>query len=359
MSILEGLRAARRETSGKIEIAKPYAGHEFGLEMEELDSLISIVDIGLENDNTFTELELGGILAANTEENGGFGFGLESGTFDFGTEAVVETIKRAGYKGKAMGKNLVNVVVGFVKRIINIITNKNLIIKKYGTLFEKISDKLATKTFEKTDKKVSIRDFSKIADLVVFATGTKESDVEAASSNIEKQTTLNGLIGSGLSAILALSKGLIKGDSILNGTKVDNEKINKMISEKTISKNVDDKVKEYEVGKATEMTVGAAKTSVSTVITALKGSLDEDVKVQAGLRKFVKTVEDKRDELVSAEGANVTGSTVVDSIDELNMAVNKFGTIVTQIQAGYTKIFKHTTSSLSALATDAQKVLAA
>ncbi|MGL5766503.1 MAG: hypothetical protein ACRCX8_12775 [Sarcina sp.] len=359
MSILEGLRAARRATSGKVEIDRPYAGHEFGLEMEDLDSLISIVDVGLENDNTFTELELGGILAANTEENGKFGFGLESGTFDFGTEAVVETIKRAGYKGKAMGKNLINVVVGFVKRIINIVTNKNLIIKKYGTLFEKISDRLATKTFEKTDKKISIRDFSKIADLVDVATSTNEAGLDAVISGIESTTSLDVLIAKGLGWILVLSKGLVKRDGVVSGNKIDLDKIKKLLDDKVIPKNTDDMIKEYEVGKATEVTVGSAKTTLSSNISSLKGKLDEDVKVQAGLRKFVKTLEDKRDELVSEEGASVSGNGIVDSIDELNMAVNKFGTIVTQIQAGYTKIFKHTTSSLSALATDAQKVLAA
>lgn len=346
-SLIKELKSARALSSGKAEAERIYAGHGFESEMEDFDMLLSTLELGMEGDNTFTELELCGVVAAHTTEAGKISFtGLES--IDFGTEAVIEKVKRAGYRGKAMAKKLANVVVNFVKRVINILTNKNLIIKKYDSVFEKLIDRLTTKTYDKSDKKVSVRNFSDLKSLMDIATDMNETKIESLISAVENSKDFNNFAVAALTAIVSVSHGIVGVN-----TMIDIKAVDKMLKDKTISKEIDKVLKEHKFDKSSEVKVSEAKTTLLAVARSIKGQLEEDVKVQKGLRDLVKACEEKRDELMADDSLDQTDA------DEISMLVNKMGPIVAQIQAGYTRIFKHTTGALQALATDMQKCLAA
>lgn len=347
MSLINALKAAKNNTSERSGEGV-YSGHGFESNMEAMDLVLNTLELGFEGDSSFIELELSGILSAHTEADGSLGFtGLES--VDFGIESITEKIKRTGYKSKALAKKLGNIVVGFIKRIVNIVSNKNLIVKKYGDVLEKLIDKLTVKTYDKTDSKVAIRDFSKLAELVKTSVELNESDLDKCNDDIEKTKSWEDFISTAATSIFVLSNGIVD----INTATV--KSLDKVISDKVIIKKTDGILKTYKFDKFKEKTVSEAKTELLSIARSIAPSLEEDVKIQKGLRDFVKAVEDKRDELMADENVDTEGR----DIDEQNMVVNKLGPIVAQLQASYTRTFKLTTASLQALATDMQKVLAA
>lgn len=347
MSLINALKAAKNNTSER-KGEGVYNGHGFESNMEAMDLVLNTLELGFEGDSSFVELELSGILSAHTEQNGSLVFtGLES--VDFGIESITEKIKRTGYKSKALAKKLGNIVVGFVKRIVNIVSNKNLIVKKYGDVLEKLIDKLTVKTYDKTDIKVNIRDFSDLPELVKESVSVEESHIEKCNDEIENAKDWESFISTSSKSILLFSNNQFD----LSGMTI--KALDKIISDKTIIKGAEKAAKKYKFNKAKEKTVSEAKSQLLSIARSIAPSLEEDIKVQKGLRDFVKTVEEKRDELMADDSVDTEGKT----IDEQNMMVNKLGPIVAQLQAAYTKLFKLVTGALQALATDIQKVLAA
>lgn len=350
MSLLKALEDAKQFglESDNIE-RNAYNGHAFGNEMVEIDEIVSIMDIGTEGE-LYTDIELAPIFSAYTVEGEQIDFTID---FEgFGMEAVMEKIKGAGSKTWAFIKKMGKIIVGLVKRMINVVVNKNLALKKYGKVITTLIQKLDSKTFKDGEKKVKIHELDGLAALVESASAVTGATVQASTNAIKKSKNWNSLYNLVVGDLVWLTNS----DELKDPTA---EKLETIIKEKKVLIAFDKEIEACQINE-TEETATAAKSKVLALAKSLDKKLEENVKIQGNLRDYAAALEAQVDKLTTSDA--LEGYQEGDSKDEATeqyKTLQKVGSVVAQSQAAYTKLFKHTTKCLGTLIADMRKVLSA
>lgn len=350
MSLLKTLEDAKQYglESDNIE-RSAYNGHSFENEMIEIDEIVSIMDIGTEGD-VYTDIELAPIFSAYSVEGEKVDFGID---FEgFGMEAVMEKIKGAGSKSWAFIKKMGKIIVGLVKRMINVVVNKNLALKKYGKVITTLIQKLDSKTFKDGEKKVKIHELNGLAALVDSAAAVTGATVQASTNAIKKSKSWNSLYN----LVVGDLEWLTNSDELKSPTA---EKLESIIKDKKVLVAFDGEIEACKI-EETEETATEAKSKVLTLAKSLDKKLEENVKIQGNLREYASALEAQVTKLTTSDA--LEGYQEGDAKDEATeqyKTLQKVGSVVAQSQAAYTKLFKHTTKCLGTLIADMRKVLSA
>ena len=328
------------EGTAVVEEVKPYAGHAFESELTEIDEILGTFDLE-EGCEGYALVEAALIVAAATEENGAVNLaGLEA----VGTSQLAEKVKQAGYKARAYANKIIDAVLKFIKNLVNVIMNKNVALKKFGKLIKKYNATLIKKQFgEKADgKEITIRDFSNLEALVGETKKLTKTDIDAETTKVKDASDWDAFFAA-LKAALAKVSGLAAGDF------KDIDAVTAILEDDKIKTRFEDVIEANEVKETLTVSYSEAKRALVKVATRIEATLDTDIKIQAQMRKLMKEVEKKRKNIFKA-------TTETEDMAKDNLVVNKAALVVTKSQAGYTKLFKHTSNALNALLTDMYKV---
>ncbi|MGL5718534.1 MAG: hypothetical protein ACRCX2_36355 [Paraclostridium sp.] len=348
MSILNELHKAMSavglESDNRVE-NRPYAGHAFESELTEIDEVVSLFDLEGANQG-YAILDSAMVLAAGTEEDGSINLGALN---SFGLESVVETVKRTGYKAKALAMKMVDALIEFVKKIMNILMNKNLVLKKFGTYIKKYKDKLSNKQIgEKDDEKeVTIRTYKGLGTFLGECVTITKTEIDEEINKIKSAANFT--------AFMAALKGALERVTQLGKNSFDTiDKVEAILEEKVLEEKYDKMIEGFEYTETETLTIKAAKAAILKAVNETTAHTGKDVKVQAQLRKFVDATKKARDKMVK-------DSSYTDTEDNMkeNMIVQKVASVITRAQSQYTKLFKHATNALNALLADMHKIISA
>lgn len=353
MSLLKDLLDAKQlGLESETNTRSAYAGHAFENEMIEIDAVVSMFDIGTEG-QLYTDIDLAPVLSA-------YGIEGEDGnvTLDFtkefeglGLESVTEKIKSAGTKTKDFFKKMGKIIVGFVKRMINILVNKNLTLKKYGAVVKKLLTKIEGKTFKDGEKKLDLHEFDGLEKLLDNSKFVTKGGVQSMIKEVKNSKKWLNLYDTVVDDIWLLTGSEINGKTP--------EQLDTIIKDKSIIKSFQETIEGCDP-KAKEYTCNAAKTKFASIAKDIEKYLGENIDIQSSLREYADVLEKKVTELTNsdslekyAEGAERDAAT------EQYKILQKMGSIIAQSQAAHTKLFKHTAKCLGTLISDMKKVAGA
>lgn len=328
-----------------------YPGELCGEEMQDIDNLVTIMDVGNEGD-VFLTFDMAKVEAAY-ENDGTVKF---SDFFGFGNESVSEKVSLSYDRIKTFFKKICAAIVKFIKRISNIITNQDIALAKYGKVIDKLDRELARKVFSDTSKSITINPLKNLDGLVHMAYCVDEKTLDAQMKVLEKKKgdwdEFYDFLLDDMIYLSGLSHDM-NGEGTVDTTDefIDAVKANK------IKARYEHKISFCKPDESESFTLLKAKKELQSRVKSISKYMKSNIKIQSKLRSFIDLVEKIAAEFVkNGELKKWEDEDSQVRIREME-SVDLMGPAMAQIQAGRTALFKHTVKCLNTLILNMRKLI--